>query len=1070
MFSSKNILVHSLLLVMAGSLHVGDLSPLHAFGAAPADGGEISAECNVKDNTEQVRPDCAAGRGRQQAELTPPPPNRSDPCLVHYTFDEVSGGTVSDHGSYGHHGTTAGDVQHLDELDGRRGVVRFDGNSYIRIGDPDPLNFAGDMSFEMWVRLNADVENRWASIFGEWPVRNWYFALAHWHTIMLHYRDGYHNYVVPVQRQLLDDQWAHVAVVVEYPRTRFYRNGELIRDQYMAVPGMPNRGNAPKFLGGNEKSGIPIDLDEFRFYRRALTAAEIEAHARGKECRPRRTESLDAEINWYADTITLRLTGKCHNYRGHTVTFSLGDESSEQISPMAEPFSDCGRYTAEASYSLAPHENESIAAVARVKAGDGEVIAELEKSVTLSKPDWVDNQEGYWGAVPPPWTAVETHEQDGAIRVDVWGRGQVFSSKTPLASSMVTQGEELLAAPVSLSGVADGEPLAWRDGLVTLSRAEATAATVHQTFDDERAELRVTAAVEYDGYMTIHCALEAKREINLDELTLDIPLRSGHAKLGYGDRVLPADPEIPIAEWFSGVIEEDLSFKFGPTIFIGDARLGLLWQSESDEDWRNEDRQRAIEILPRGQKTFFRHHFVDTQTNLKAGDRLCYKFALQALPIKPLQRDAWDLRIARHEPWGLAHTLPDRTIDGMPAIDYLRRVGVRRLFTRRSDLWPWPMPLRDAFKRDLHRLTEAAHAGGLKLHQYVIHQRVPVLVPPFDPHGRRMAKFPVRQYLQGASGNPKRPGAVATGPDAPPQGAVFMCPKSMALQDAYIQSLADRARTFDEDGIYLDGTVHCPPCENRLHGCGYHDQTGQLRKTYPVFAVRRFMQRIYTVIKQEDPDHIIDNHCSWGYNPAALAYGDTLWTGEQWWHLRHGGADYIAGELSLDQFLTEFTGWQAGVAAETLHYRLGSNMKVAAISLLHDIPVRPSVQPGADEESYWKRIIKVWDARDRFGAQQAEKLYYFANQSYVQASPEKIYTTLLKHPENGVLALISNLHRDTRRARVRFDLGKLDLESTGIAATNAITQESLPLADDGTLALELDSHQWLYVWLRAADD
>jgi hypothetical protein len=74
----------------------------------------------------------------------------------------------------------------------------------------------------------------------------------------------------------------------------------------------------------------------------------------------------------------------------------------------------------------------------------------------------------------------------------------------------------------------------------------------------------------------------------------------------------------------------------------------------------------------------------------------------------------------------------------------------------------------------------------------VIHQRVPVLVDAFDPHGLHMAKGPVRQYMQGSNKDPVRPGPVEIGPDAPPQGAT-------------------------------------------------------------------------------------DNHCSWGYNPAGLAYGDTIW-------------------------------------------------------------------------------------------------------------------------------------------------------------------------------------------------
>ena len=101
----------------------------------------------------------------------------------------------------------------------------------------------------------------------------------------------------------------------------------------------------------------------------------------------------------------------------------------------------------------------------------------------------------------------------------------------------------------------------------------------------------------------------------------------------------------------------------------------------------------------------------------------------------------------------------------------------------------------------------------------------------------------------------------------------MFCPKSMAAQDAYVHSLAQRLDLFGDDGVYLDGTVSSPPCRNTMHGCGYSDG-GSLRTTYPVFAARAFMKRLYHTVKQRDPEGLLDVHCSFGYNPAALAYAD----------------------------------------------------------------------------------------------------------------------------------------------------------------------------------------------------
>jgi hypothetical protein len=202
-----------------------------------------------------------------------------------------------------------------------------------------------------------------------------------------------------------------------------------------------------------------------------------------------------------------------------------------------------------------------------------------------------------------------------------------------------------------------------------------------------------------------------------------------------------------------------------------------------------------------------------------------------------------------------------------------------------------------------------------------------------------------------------------------------------------------------------------------------------------------------------------------------------LWTGEHWFHLRHSGAKdgYISGELSLDMFRTEFMGYPLGVAAETLAYRLGRPMKVAAISLLHDIPVRPSTpgfdisdRPVSNDKSYFDIMSKLWTIRDQFAAKEAERLFYWNNQQYVQVSPERCHTLLLKHPTNGVLTFITNLSPDAQTVTVQLNLDKLGLGGEKLDVFNALTDEPITMTDDGKLSVPLGSEQWLYVWHRPA--
>ncbi len=1007
-----------------------------------------------------------------------------DTLVLHYTFDKDTGETAKDLSAYGNDGKIV-KAEYLEEFDGRRGVLRFDGkSSYINCGDSESLHFGGDMSFEMWVRLNGPFGPLWNFIFADDTVSNlysgsggsFYFGVMQHTTVMFWCTNGRDKMLFPVDNRILSDKWSHIAVVVEYPRCRFYHNGKLVRDAYMPVPGITKLLNRPKHIGGVEGAFCPIDLDEFRLYRRALTAAEVAAHAKGEEVPPGRADELAVEAHSYEEAVALRLSCKGTDYSGHTAEMTLlqGD-STEAVVPqraaLTEAFEGSGRYVATVKFPLLGLENKSLDGVARILAPDGQLVRTVYRHAFLGKPEWVDTKEGYSDEVMPPWTPVEAEAKpDGTVEVRVWGRRHVFGP-TPFLRQIETRGTEILTSPITLKGRVNGRAIAWRDGRIRLKETSKTAASLEQICESDRVILRVDTNVEYDGYMIFDCEIQARRDLSLEELTLEIPLRTRHATLCYGTNVYPPDPQVYMNRWHSGAVPGDLAFRFGPNVWLGDEERGLCWQVESDEDWHYADKQKAIEILPRGETTTFKAHLVDVPTRLAAGEALHYKFALLATPVKPLLRDSWDLRIVRSEPYGADLDIPDRKTNGKPTLQYLAEAGVRHMFINVTDMWPYPMPVHEKFSRALHRLINETHAHGLKLYPYLIHHRFPVMVPEFDIHGLHMSNRPLKDYPIGGPASPeqKRPGPITTKYGANSQGCVDMCSKSKALQDAYIHSLARRFDEYGDDGIYLDEPLGLYPCENTAHGCGYRTEDGSIRPTYPVFAVREFLKRIYTVVKQRRPDGVVDVHCSFNYNPAGLAYADMYWHGEQWTHLRHTGAKdgYIAAELPLDMFRTEFMGHQIGVGAETLSYRLGAtmkdaDMKVAATSLLHDVPVRPST--GTD---YCEAIIyKLWRVRDQFGAKEAEKLFYWNNQDYVRVSPEKCRALLFKHPRNGVLAFVSNLRRDEQTVTVQFNLDKLNLRDRKLHVFNTLTDEPMAMTSGGKLSVPLGSEEWIYIWLR----
>jgi len=917
---------------------------------------------------------------------------------------------------------------------------------------------------------------------------------------MVEFATGDHRWRTQLAKGLGGDgsTWMHIAVVVEYPRVRLYCDGDLVRDAYMPIQGVMEKSNTT-IIG----SRCAMDLDELRVYRRALTAAEVAAHAAGEEVPPGRGIELAVEPHWYDEIVTLRLSCKGLDVAGHEAQMTLvaGDRRdvvTPKTAPLTEAFAGCGRYVAKATFPLADLADRALDAVARIQARDGKLVKTVCRHAFLKKPDWVHTRAGHSDRVPPPWTPVDARQRkEGTVEVNVWGRRHVFG-KTPFPQEIETGGAKILAAPISLNGQADGKALSWKHPRVALAGASKTAASVEQVCDSGSLSLRVATAIEFDGYLIFDCELKAKRETTIEALALAIPLHTRYAKLCFGSNVYPekTDPQIPMSTIHMGAVKGDLAFRFSPNIWLGDEERGLTWQAESNEDWRYADPQKAIEILPRGATTGFRANWVSVPTQLAAGAVLRYRFALQATPVKPLLRDAWDLRILRSDPYtGMKGNpdlnLPDRKIaldhakvdriysihidelnlmeDGpnrKPALRHYADTDARHLWINAHDNWPWPLPADVTYSRALRRLINETHAHGLKIYSYLIHERMPTNVPEYDGHGLYMSSLPLRPYM----------------------GVVGFCTESPALRDALAHNFARRLEEYGDDGVYLDGTgVHLKPCRNLAHGCGYRakggaihpqnavafDETdrgsdakeGPVHPTYPMFGNRELIKRLYTVVKQRRPEGVVDVH-SWHFNSGGLAYADMLWTGEQWWHFRGKGVKYVAEELTLDMFRTAFTGHQIGVAAETLPYRLlgnnARNSQVAATSLLHDIPVRIRTQ----DTEYFDIMSRLWKVREQFGMKAAEKLFYWKNAEYVRVMPEQCYATLFKHANNGVLAFISNLSRDAQTVTVQFNLDRLDLRGKALDVLNALTGEAVAMTADGKLSLSLGSEEWIYVWLR----
>jgi hypothetical protein len=1027
-------------------------------------------------------------------------PGPPDPSLVlHYRFDSDPKGIARDLSGHGNDGRIGGGAKYLESVAGRQGILRFNGEtSFLDIGNPPSLQFGGDLSFEIWMRLNRPLDQKQdieAYLFGEYPTINRLrFGWKFYDNLLAAYGSTEQANFIPIDRRAIGQEWVHVAVVFEYPRMRFFCNGKLIRDQFMPFPGAPSL-PAAKFLGGEPPGGVegkplragnhpPVDIAEFSLYRRALTAKEILGHATGKAVAVTSDLDLSLEPDWYAHQLTVRLTSKGRNLAGRSVDLQVSTDGKAPI-PAHLPLVDVsgnasGRFAASSVFPLAGVEQAKVKAVAEVAGPDG---FEITQDRLVEKPHWIHSRAGLSDSVPSPWTAVTVKSQGShSTQVGVSGREYIFAGAFP--SQITARGSNLLTAPVTLTGTVNSTPINWTEGASDISQKSPKTVRLTHTRESRDLSLRVETTLDFDGYTIFDCAVTARQSVALDRLHLDIPLRKEHAALCAAAYVYEAKPGISMSECYWNAVNGDLNFRFSPSVWLGDNERGLTWQAETDQDWRNTDRQKAIQILQHAETTLFRANFVDRPTTLSAGQTLHYKFALLATPVKPMLRDAWDLRIMRSGPYGKDLDLPDMEIGGKPQLQYLADVGVKRLFWYVATAnWPWPSPGNPKMEAAIGRLNTAVHEAGLQAYPYLIHHRFPIGVDEFNLYGRNIIQEPLKTSAWGASvpnlANSARPGPYSAIRNT--QIVVEFCPKSAAAQDAYVDSLNERLIHSQDDGVYLDGTAQVMPCSNMEHGCGYRDAEGKIHATYPVFACREFIQRIYVTVKANKPDGVVDLHY-WHPNPAQAAYADITFMGEQWHQLKGIGTDYIAGELPLDRFRSMFMGYQVGTPVDLMSYRLGSTMRLAAISLLHDVPVRlnqggngllqlaGSAEGPAKEERedsrYFRLLTKLWKIRDEFGAKDAAKYFYWANESYVQVAPQQCYATLFAHPRNGVLAIVANLSRASAPVTVRFDLDALKLKGRECDVFDALTERPLAMKPDGSVSISLGSEQWTYIWLK----
>ena len=624
-----------------------------------------------------------------------------------------------------------------------------------------------------------------------------------------------------------------------------------------------------------------------------------------------------------------------------------------------------------------------------------------------------------------PWVPITAQATDEGVDVNVWGRRYRFAN-APLPTDVMTAAEEILAAPMRLVGTVDGKSIAWEQSGAFLFRQDAAVAILSGWQASESWIVNTVLHVEFDGMMRVDMVVMPRRGVSpqLERLWLEVPLKPERATLFHS---WPG--QWGSAENSGAIPDAGMAVPFRPFVWLGWEEGGLSWFDESDKGWQPAEESRCIEVARQGQEAVLRLRLLDSTP---ARLPVTFTFGFQATPVKPIPTEFHDWRICHGATYGIEKQ-PVKQGGTETVLDRAAKLGVKTLvfhehWTPIQNYWETN---REA---ELKQLVSACHEHGIRLLLYFGYE-LSTLAPEWGTHADDvLVKDPQGELTGGYQRRPE-------------QRDYIVCYNSR-WQDRLVDGIARALERYGFDGVYLDGTIEPWGCANERHGCGYRDSDGSLHVTYPIFAVRRLMKRLYALVHRRGG--LVNAHQSTCCVTPSLSFCDSYWDGEQF----QGGE--LAGDplqkLPLATFRAEFMGKNFGVPSEFLVYERPPDWTfdhALAFTLLHDVRVRPM-----GFEDPLERMAKIWDVMRGFGVGEAEWHPYWRNQRFVAVEPETVKVSFYLRRyiiprRNQALLVVSNLSpRQKAQAQVKVDLAALGLPDAPSTAHDPIAGEGLVLEGD----------------------
>ncbi len=638
------------------------------------------------------------------------------------------------------------------------------------------------------------------------------------------------------------------------------------------------------------------------------------------------------------------------------------------------------------------------------------------------------------------WTPVNSVKTDDGFEVSVLNRKYTLSKESTFFSSVTSLGKELLCAPMRIVAENKGVPCEFCDAK-TIMMTGATDETVNyiSTYQSDFVIVNVSHKIEFDGcdeltlsVMPTGMSVAAcfgleefdSKAFDLNKLWLEIPLKGdifkfynyAHATNLYNfNNMEEADKEF-VNNWYfmmSGEIPKSGMHLSNLTqIYLNGYKMGLGLFFESDENFKNDDSTRVVEIVPDGDDWILRVRFFDSTPDFwldkgkdNANSRglipIQFHFGMMVTPVKDTNNKSYTERCLHIDcfkkiPINYEEFLSNPVVEGDDEIgfDRIKRLGVEVLYLHEkwNDIQNSFDLTTDSAER-LRYIVSECHKRGIKVVPYFGYE-ISTLSPVYQKCGR---KYVAANIAGGKTLN------TSAGWYRYPYQRDMRCCYGGGYGEMFADGIIKLQKEFNFDGFYFDGTASPLGCGNLEHGCGWVDSTGAIHKTSPQFAIRSMMKKIY---KHTSENNLIINHHNSFYSMCCCGFMDSNWVGEGMQSALLNGKIKRIPEWNL---MAKYTARDIGVPTYSLCYSregVWEYENAASVALLFGSMPKP-----VDIGKPLEYMSKIWDIYDSFPMEDAEFIPYYCEGRKVESDNDGIKVSVYQTSDKA-LAVCSSIHKE----------------------------------------------------------